>query len=216
MIKIVISDMLGSRAYAAGALLGTKHFDLAKNKIRDSIESSDEISVLLDFDKVEFATPSYLKTMLLSLYNCSRLFTQSLTYEEAKEANSELEPFPLIPILENASEDVEDAVNEVFGRRGVAIFSAVRIDEGKVASARLLGKLDPAIKDTLQFCSEYGETTAGDLAKNLPAVGIRPSGWSNRLAELHRLRLLSRRKAGRSLVYTSLTEEIIDGVNISC
>ncbi len=69
----------------------------------------------------------------------------------------------------------------------------------------LLGAVDPALKGTLGRVVELGELTAADLIDTDRSIGV--TAWSNRLAALHQMRLVRRRKDGRRVVYMPAWKE---------
>src|SRR5581483_9062661 len=74
-----------------------------------------------------------------------------------------------------------------------------------VASAVLVGDLDPGLKATLEKVCESGAMTGAELARKAPKAGIQATAWNNRLRDLFLKRLLVRRKEGRQQVYGPIT-----------
>ncbi len=62
-----------------------------------------------------------------------------------------------------------------------------------------LGPLDTSAKGTLAQCLAHSQVTAGFLAQQHSRV--RPTAWSNRLANLYAKRLVNRTSVGRRTLY---------------
>lgn len=215
MRKFRVQDYLRDSDFAAGAGLGATHFDKMRSQVQSSPPSEPETVLQLDFGSVELATPSYIKSFLLTLYYCARLECGDLTYAEVSTSALDLVPLPIFPVVTNASGEVEETIDEVFARRKLPILSSTCEGKDFSGKARLLGELDAALLETLKCCCELEETTATELSERYPRAELKPTGWSNRLDRLYRLRLLARRKSGRNLIYSSIAKEVTYGAVLS-
>jgi hypothetical protein len=136
--------------------------------------------------------------------DCSGLAVLSASYFDAAlwplwSASPEL-----YPLLAKPPQDAIDDITVLLrANGGVILFTE------KNAKPQMLGTLDPTLKRTLELVVEKGAVTAGDLLDVDGNIGA--TGWSNRLAALHELRLVQRRKDGRRLIYSPAWEVVNHG-----
>jgi hypothetical protein len=105
----------------------------------------------------------------------------------------------LFPVLARVPRAAVDDIEILLKANGGAVWSL-----GK-GTPSCLGVLDPSLATTLGRVIEKGELAAGDLLDVDPSIGA--TAWSNRLAALHQLRLVRRRKDGRRLIYVAAWKE---------
>jgi hypothetical protein len=191
-------------AYASGAILGKHHVSPLGQRLASA--SAGEI-VVLDFAGIETATSSYLKSTALWLFNCGRLSATS-TPTARREDKPGAEPFDVFPVILRPTPEVEDGLDEVFGRRFLPCLIADGLKSDGLVAVRMVGELEETLKRTLSFLQDAGATTAADLHQRNPDERINPTAWNNRLAELFRLRLAKRTKQGRFLIYEAITNHI--------
>jgi hypothetical protein len=108
----------------------------------------------------------------------------------------------LYPTLSKVPQTAVDDIEIVLRANNAAAW-CFRKDADR--SPQLLGTIDSALKTTLGRVVEVGELTAGDLIDVDRSIGM--TAWSNRLAALHELRLVRRRKDGRRLIYLASWKE---------
>jgi len=144
------------------------------------LRRADRGVVLIDLSGAEFLSSSYFDAGVWPLWNL---------------ANEDL-----YPVLANVPGPVADDIKIVLAAHSAAIWSATPLDL-QAFNAELLGSLAPSLGKIIQHLQKNSETTAPDLASNRELEPIGPTAWSNRLALLHKQRLLRRRKDGRKLVY---------------
>jgi len=199
MIEIGLSQMFaGSNAVAAGATLGNQHFQQMLQMLPSSLNGGEvETAIVCNLEGIEDATPSYIKATVLALHQCGRLFARTLTLDENVEIGEGLRPLNTVTLIRNASESVADCIHEVFARRELAIFSGTDLGPDRFVSATLLGQVDAAGLKALDLACGFEEFQAADLHRIESASAISVTGWNNRLAELHRQRLIRRRTEGR-------------------
>lgn len=174
MTLIPLRDLLGP-----SPLAGRIHGERDLSKIEDALRAGESDVVILDFDKVELITSSYFLAAFWPLWG--------------DRGGQEW-----FPILANVGEQVlEDIVLPVRQGRG-AIWTATW-SAGSLREPRVEGDLETELRLTLRLALEQGEVTASSLHEQDASVG--KTAWNNRLADLHRLRLLRRRKEGRQLIY---------------
>jgi hypothetical protein len=170
--KVVVSSQL------AGGLQG----QAVRPRFEQAVGRAEDGDLLvLDFSGIELVTPSYLRSALGWVW---------------RDVPGGRELFPVVANLGvDVREDVELAltaaeVKAVFGRwDGVAFTDPEPVN------------LDAVELDTFRRVAELEEAAAVDLYLRSDRT-IQPTAWSNRLAGLHRDRLLRRRKHGRRLLYS--------------
>jgi uncharacterized protein YggL (DUF469 family) len=195
---------------AAGATLGTEHFEQIMTRIApEGGTGGEELLVVVNFDGINDATPSYLKATLLALHQCGRRFAKALTIDEQTELGTSILPLNIAVVVQNAAEQVQDCINEVFARRGLGILAGTNLANERFLSATLLGSLESTVLQTLMLTCSYHEFQASDLFENQASSGaISINGWNNRLAELYRHRLVRRRIEGRINRFISITNQV--------
>lgn len=102
------------------------------------------------------------------------------------------------PVVVNASRASEREILYALERLRLAAWFADW--SGVLGPARLTGPLDPSAKEALEDICENGPASASDIATRKSA-GVKATAWNNRLAELHKMRLVRAVKAGRRIVY---------------
>lgn len=115
------------------------------------------------------------------------------------------------PILANIPEDGVDDILLVLKDQNAAVWRSSTEPHGELVAEvpELFGALDAPLQTTLRLVVAKGEVTAADLMEADRTIGM--TAWSNRLAALSQLRLLSKRKDGRRLIYAATWKERIDG-----
>jgi hypothetical protein len=136
--------------------------------------------VRLDFTGVEVLSSSYFDAAIWPLWT----------------ATAELYP-ALAKVPPSAIDDIEI----VLKANGAALWWFA--DDSRPPAP--LGPLDAQLRTTLDHVMAKGEATAGDLLEVDRSIGA--TAWSNRLAALHQIRLLKRRKDGRRLLYSPAWKE---------
>lgn len=137
--------------------------------------------VLIDLEGTEFLSSSYFDAAIWPLW--------AVTNED------------FYPVLANVPAAAADDIAIVLQAHSAAIWSVTPRKKAPFSGARLLGTLDPPLEKIIALVQATGETTAADLASDRANEPIGATAWSNRLALLHKLRLLRRRKDGRRLIY---------------
>ena len=171
-MSVPIAEVVG-RKVLAGRVPGQTDYPKIEQAAR--VAASQDGRVLLDLSGIGVLSSSYFDAALWPLW--------SLTPE-------------LYPGLAKVPQAAVDDIELVLRANQAAVWSFK--GEGD-RSPRLLGAIDPTLKGTLDRVAEHGELTAGDLVEAKGSIGA--TAWSNRLASLHQLRLVRRRKDGRRLIY---------------
>jgi hypothetical protein len=171
-ISVLITEVVG-RQVLAGRVAGQTDYPQLEQAARAA--ASPDGRVLLDLAGIEVLSSSYFDAALWPLW--------SLTPE-------------LYPGLVRVPQAAVDDMELVLRANQAAVWSFKTEADRR---PRLLGVIDPALRLTLDRVAEHGELTAGDLVEAKGSIGA--TAWSNRLASLHQLRLVRRRKDGRRLIY---------------
>lgn len=177
-----------------GATLGQQHLKNLLTKI-PGIPTAVEI-VVFDFRSISLASASYLKAGLFTLLKDTPIGAQAAQFYAA---------------VANVSAEIIEELQVVSHSENQPCLCALKWNHKQIEKARILGSLEPTVKRTLELLTACGETTAGALGTGLPSEGINATAWNNRLAELYRLRLATRRKEGKHWYYSSVAKEIIYG-----
>ncbi len=146
---------------------------------------------ILDFQKVDYVTGSWLNAMLVPLVHW------------AGEGGVDL--FPLLTNISDAWLDDLGLVAE-WNHQCYLIGSG---KSGQIDRSRLIGQLDPAQAHCLKAVIRLGGATGAKLEREYPKEGIRATAWNNRLRDLYGKRLLRSETRGRERVYRPITKEII-------
>ena len=215
VVYSLASQLPDCHGHAVGASLGQAHLrSLGEALSSRAILPGIGLTIILDYGGIHTATASYLKSTLLWLHLCGQL-TQTAPAGAFPLAGSAGGPTAceLFPLAARVSEEVSEELGEVFGGRALPCLVALHwtLADG-VRSARLLGRMEPTVRRTLDLLLAAGHATAADLHRLHDASeGINLTAWNNRLTELFRLRLCRRLKQGKHWVYQPLAQEVIYG-----
>ena len=205
----MISFFPSANILAAGAGLGAEHFSSICAQIAAvPTLPGIETAVFLDFADIEDATPSYIKATVLALHQTGRLFAGVLTHNEAIELGSRIQKLNVVVGILNATPAVQTCIHEVFALRGLGILCGTDRQNDRFGSAILLGEVEPKIAHTLVVTSSFTDFTAPELQKQVTDEDTSVNGWNNRLAEVHRHRLIRRRSEGRALRFFPLASTL--------
>ena len=203
----IIKFLPAGTTSAAGTVIGEDHRQEILSLL-SSVDLTTPTIFLLDYEDVEHATSSYVKRTALWLFRCGGAFCGSMGGMGADELLGDLGgivpvPTNVFPVVANLSEDVRSEIDEVFARRVLPILEALEFNRDEIPSARVLGQPELSVHDTLAAIAGLGskEVTAKTLFGAMSKAGIGLTAWGNRLADLHRLRILDRRKQGKEWVY---------------
>jgi hypothetical protein len=196
--------LLPDAEHLHGATLAQAH--LAELLSELSKPTAEPIVFLLDLSKAVSVTASYLRATVHWALLCGQAEVQ----EKGSAASLEpwaVRPLPLFPVVKKGNPEVMADVDDFFRTRSLPILVASKISTTGIKEARLLGELDPVLAHTLQALMDLGEATAGQLADRSKET-ITVNGWSNRLADLYLLRLVTRRREGKFWHYSPITKSI--------
>jgi hypothetical protein len=199
-----IISLVPDRPHLHGATLAQEHL----GRIRSELPSvNDEPAVfLLDLSGAKSVTGSYLRATIYWALLCGQAEAQGKTGASSVDPWA-VRPLPIFPVLTAASAEIIDDVNDFFATRNLPLLRVIKRQKSSIKAAWLLGTLDRFLASTLFSLASLGEATAAELAaKNKESITV--NGWSNRLADLYLLRLVTRRRSGRFWHYSPVAQEV--------
>jgi hypothetical protein len=147
---------------------------------------------VLDFSKIRVATSSFVREAVVLLRTRIR------------------EELPHIyPVLANLSPQVEEEVVNVLNQMGEAFWCIETVKTKVISDWRLLGRLDPRLKETLDLIDEgrgFDAATLWRSTNSTESVGV--TAWNNRLASLSKQGLVFESKSGRQKSFRPLHENV--------
>lgn len=162
----------------AGRYLGQFDMQILRNMLQTC--PAERIVVTLDFSDIVAMTPSYFKAALFPIW---------------AEFGRERE---LFPIAKHFRGGVEEDLRVAMDWCGISMWEAI-VSKNMPTEYIPFGKLEGPLQETLSIVMELRNVTAGSLWERHRKITT--TAWNNRLADLYDLRMLTRRKEGRQLVY---------------
>ena len=201
----VIQMKSGKESHLYGASIGELHREKILKQVGPVLEPGEagEI-VVLDFTGVESVTASYLKAALLWFVDAGTKAEDPLPAERLGSL--------IFPVVAHLTDEVRAELRELLQARDRCCIEARDFSAIGVISGILHGPLDPALEATVKVLSDYGApVSAGELEKLGKDSRVRATGWNNRLAQLHRLKLVQRRQEYRQWMYRLVGLEVHRG-----
>lgn len=192
-----------------GATMGQKHIAALVDELRKAPDTSRV--VLLDFTGIEAVNASYVKATALWLLRCG---TAHADIEDGRSRSAPigLEAFNVFPVLLSPTADVREEFDALLRSERLPFLVAEASEGDCIVRAVQVGHLEAAIEETLIALARERRATASELCERYPCKPpIKPSAWSNRLSEMHRLRMARREREGRQWFYVSLADEVQRG-----
>jgi DNA-binding transcriptional ArsR family regulator len=172
------ADLAGAADGAVWLQAGRRRVDAAQTGLH-----------AIDFSGVRIATVSWLREGILALLKYASAVRQDLR-------------FVATGLSEIVREELEVALEATGG-----VLIAADISPDRVLTAPIvLGRLDPALHDTLQAVEGQLEFDATFVSRAIPGVGL--SAANNRLAALESKGILVSERRGRSRHYRPLLENL--------
>src|ERR1700735_1528244 len=143
----------------AGSNTGRRMF----NSLWDLAISSNEHLFALDFSGVRVGTTSFIREAIIVF---------------RKRAREELPQ--LYPVLTNLSDEVEEEILIVLNQMGEAFWCFDIDKRGGIRKRRLLGRLDPKLKETLDLIDQgrgFDAATLWKSTNSTESVGV--TAWNN-------------------------------------
>lgn len=207
-MKILHHTLSQSARLCFGATMGQDHLAPLLPRLREA--GVEPLVVVLNFGGIDAANGSYLKATALWLLRAGAA-SAAIDDGHAREAPAGIEALNVFPLATNLSGEVRDDLDTLLRSEQLPLLCGEH-SSGVLERVEILGHLDPALKSTLLALSREKRATATDLCERFPQKpAIKPSAWSNRLSELHRLRLAGREREGRQWFYISLASEVQRG-----
>jgi hypothetical protein len=176
-----------------GVLAGRLDGDTARRKLfaEMSGENAPAIAVL-NFAGVQLGTASFLDEAVLRL-------------------REDVQGKPIYMIVCDLALAVEEELDALLLRANDAVLAFKHAHGGTYSSPRLLGSLDPKLKEAYERIKQKREASATELyleARNSEKIG--PTAWNNRLNMLASKSLLVEIPMGRTKKYRPM-EEMLNG-----
>lgn len=197
-----ISQVSEGLQHLAGSALARNHLAQLRTELYRHRDQKDPLVVVLDFSGIESLTSSYTKSSILWLLRCGEKSVGAAVYDDPGDGLMPV-ALPIYPILVHLCDEIREEIEVVLRAEQLCCLVAVETKEDSVLTASILGSLDRTLRATLRQVEAEAETTAAILHAKY-GDGINVTGWNNRLSDLHRLRLIHRRKEGRQWIYSVL------------
>lgn len=159
------------------------------NALWDIAKSCEAGLFVVDAIGVDVATSSFLRDAVVNFRNLVRR-----------------EKPDLYPVLSNIAPDVEEEFAALLNQMGEA-FWVFDISQGAVKKHRLIGRIDPKLKETLDLIERgqgYDAATLWKSTNSTESVGV--TAWNNRLASLARQGLVFESRVGKQKYFHPLHE----------
>jgi len=191
------------RRQALGATLGQDCIAKMGHLLDQSAQ--EDRALVLDLTGVTDINGSFLKATVFWALQCGQADVRRAA--SANSAPWAIRPLKLFPVVTGCSGEVIDEIADFFSGRNLPIMHLEKAASGTRVTRRILGTLDPVLDRTLSGLISLGEGTAADLAARSDET-ISINGWNNRLADLHLLRLATRKRQGKFFFYKSTADAI--------
>jgi DNA-binding transcriptional ArsR family regulator len=178
----------GGATVLAGATAGASWFRAA----RDEVDASVAGAQILDFSGVTLATVSWLREAVIELQRYVLEFCPDV-----------------VLLVTNLTDLVREELIVALDASGHVLIEASIVASTEISDATVLGKLDPALNDTLQAVLRKTEFDATFVTEVLPPLKL-PAA-NNRLAALEERRLLKSERRGRNRIYRPVVENLSYG-----
>jgi hypothetical protein len=199
-----IVQLIPDRAHLHGATLAQEHLYGVRSQLPSS---NDEATVfLLDLSNATSVTGSYLRATVHWALMCGQAEAQGKNGAFTADPWG-IRPLPLFPAVAATSAEIVDDVHDFFASRNLPLLNVVKRTKSSLKVGQLLGSVDRMLASTLFTLVGLGEATAADIAaKSNESITV--NAWSNRLADLYMLRLVTRRRSGKFWHYSPLAQEV--------
>jgi len=179
-------DLTGGQTVLSGAMAGRR---LLSTLIANTPSAVTPTPAFLDFSGIEVATASFLRESVIGFRDYARLSLPNV-----------------YPAVANLAAAVAEELDFFVRARGDVLWNCELGSNDQVATARLIGDLDPAQRATFEAVKEVGAITAPELATRFADAQIGSTAWNNRLSALASKGLLIERRQGKSKSFSPLLE----------
>jgi hypothetical protein len=185
MNKINLRRIAKDNDVLAGSSMGRR----ISNSLWKIAKSCPPGLFVIDAFGVEVATSSFLREGIVGF--------KSFVRRERPE---------LYPVLSNLTPDVEEELVGLLNQMGDA-FWLFNISQGAIKTHRLIGRIDPKLKETLELIENgqgYDAATLWKGTNSTESVGV--TAWNNRLANLSKQGLVFESRVGKQKFFHPLHE----------
>jgi hypothetical protein len=199
-MKVLLSEASGGIRNLAGAAAARSHLKGMRDGLDAMLcEYANPLVLVLDFSDVESVTSSYVKASLIWLIRCGQR-SVAADYFEPPGDGATIVSLPAYPVVAHISDEIREELEVVLASEELCCLEVSTEGEPKI-----LGSLERTLRETFRRLVAEEEVTASELHQKF-GDGINVTGWNNRLADLHRLRLAWRRKEGRQWTYAPVSK----------
>lgn len=179
-------NLTGGQTVLSGAISGRA---LLSALIAATPSVAAPTPAFLDFTDIQVATASFLREAVIGFRDYARLSLSNV-----------------YPAVANLLPAVAEELEFFIRARGDVLWNCELGSGDAVASARLIGDLDPAQRATFDTVRDLGAVTAPELAARFADQQIGATAWNNRLSALATKGLLVERKQGKTKSFSPLLE----------
>jgi hypothetical protein len=169
-------------------LAGSPAGKLMRDALWDIAKTSQPGLFVSDFTGIRVATSSYLREAVVGF--------RTLVREERTD---------LYPVVCHLSGEVEEELVGLLNQMGEALW--VFDTNSREKKGRLLGRIDPKLKETLDLIEQgigYDAATLWKTTNSTESVGV--TAWNNRLANLSKQGLVFESRVGKQKYFHPLHE----------
>lgn len=192
-------------SHAFGASMARRHLAPLLEDLQARAQDGGTVPVVLDLARLEAATASYLKRTWVYLHRCALLGLEMAPVTD--DPADPLVALPIHPFVSGLHAEVREELLLVLDQENLVCVEVVSAED-EALRGRILGQLDPALRETLAVLYRRGEASANDLLieGRSSSRNISVNAWNNRLTDLMRLHLVARRKESRNWIYAPIME----------
>ncbi|HEY4329737.1 MAG TPA: hypothetical protein VGN88_08370 [Phycisphaerae bacterium] len=157
--------------------------------VRPRVDAAQPGLYAIDFTGIRIATVSWLREAVLALCRYAAAIRPEIRF-----------------VATGLSQLVRDELEVALEATGSVLIAADLRMDSVLTKPMVLGKLDPALRDTLRAIEDRPEFDATFVSQAIPGVGL--SAANNRLASLEAKGILSSERRGRSRFYRPILEDL--------
>jgi hypothetical protein len=212
-VIVKIADCTPRKESALGATLGEQHMAFIQRQVADR-SLPEGTTVILDFTGVPAVNGSYIKATAYWLFLCGKLSAVRNPQDFVSRHLSDPRPYEVFMAVAGLDPEVEEEFVDFFQTRQAPLLVARQWEGESIASASLMGHLEPALKATLSALLKGSGGSAPALHAAHPGEKVTVTAWNNRLSDLYALRLVRRARVGKVWEYQPIAKEIAYGRGI--
>ena len=185
VMSVIPVATLARSADLAGAADGVAWFQVARVRL----DTAERGLHAIDFAGIRLATVSWLREGVLALMKYAAAMRPDIVF-----------------IVANLGDLVREELAVALEATGTVGVAADLASDNRVRNPVLMGRLDPALNETLRAVRGQKEFDASFVSRALPHVGL--SAANNRLAALQTRGILKSERRGRTRVYHPVLENM--------